>query len=169
MKLRFPESKIQHWASRYDYPREETALLNLRSSVQGEGAISKDQLRLVAKWKAPRSAGHVEKNDDAYVKEITGWSFSANEERSKIEILTLLSGVQWPTASVVLHLFNKEPYPILDFRALWSVSAEVPKQYSFGFWWQYVEFCRMIATRNSVDMRTLDRALWQFSKENQKA
>jgi hypothetical protein len=167
MKVRFPVSQIKSWAQKYEYPREETSLLDLRSGVQEAGHITKDQLRMVARWKAPRSAGHIEGNTESYVKEITSWAFSANEDRSRIEVLTLLDGVLWPSASVILHLFHKEPYPILDYRALWSVGQEVPKQYSFSFWWSYVVFCRAVARRNSVDMRTLDRALWQYSKENQ--
>jgi hypothetical protein len=168
MKLRFPETEIEYWAQRYEYPRQETLLINLRSAVQQAGCLTKEQLRMLARWKAPRSASHIEKNEEEYVKEITAWSLSAKEERSKIEVLTLLDGVQWPSASVILHLFHKEAYPILDFRALWSVGLEVPKQYSFSFWWEYVKFCRSIAQRNSLNMRTLDRALWQYSKENQK-
>lgn len=168
MKLRFKESEIFQIAKRYEYPYEETELLNLRKVVLSKGFLSKELLSKVAKWKAPRSAGHVDKNKDKYVKEITAFAFKARDERSRIETLTILDGVSWPTASVILHLFHKEKYPILDFRALWSVTMDVPTQYSFPFWWPYVEFCRDIAKRNNVDMRTLDRALWQYSKENQK-
>ena len=167
MKLRFPESEIISWAQEYEYPREENILVELQNDIQKAGYLTKDQLRLIACWKAPRSAGHIEKNQDKYVKEITSWSFSAHQERSRIEVLTLLNGVMWPTASVILHLFHKEPYPILDFRALWSAGMVVPKQYSFPFWWKYVQFCRTTAQKSSVDMRTLDRALWQYSKVNQ--
>lgn len=169
MKLRFSESEIQAWAEKYDYPQDETSLMRLRPAIQDAGFLTKEQLRLVARWKAPRSAGHIERNDEPYVKEITSWAFSANEQRSRIEVLTLLDGVLWPSASVILHLFHAEPYPILDFRALWSVGLDVPEQYSFSFWWEYVKFCRAVAQRNSVEMRTLDRALWQFSKEKQRA
>lgn len=87
--------------------------------------------------------------------------------RARIEALNLLDGVAWPTASVILHLFHSDPYPILDYRALWSLSLEQPTQYNFPFWWGYVEFCRGIAESANVDMRTLDKALWQYSKENQ--
>ena len=168
MKLRFKEPEIRQIAERYEYPHEETELLNLRKVVLSKGFLSKELLSKVAKWKAPRSAGHVVKNSDKYVKEITAFAFNAKNERSRIETLTILDGVSWPTASVILHLFHNEKYPILDFRALWSVTMGVPTQYSFPFWWPYVEFCRGIAKRNNVDMRTLDRAMWQYSKENQK-
>ena len=129
--------------------------------------MKKDELRTIARWKALRSAGHVEDNPEEYVKEITKFAFKATTERARIEILTILDGVRWPTASVILHFFHRAPYPIMDFRALWSVSLLVPAQYSFAFWWPYVQFCRELSTRTGLDMRTLDRALWQYSKENQ--
>ncbi len=104
--------------------------------------MKKDELRLVSRWKATRSAGQMVRNTGDYVREITQYAFSATTERARIEILTLLDGVQWPTASVILLFFHRDPYPIIDFRALWTVSMEVPGQYNFEFWWQYVVFCR---------------------------
>ena len=35
-------------------------------------------------------------------------------------------------------------------------------------WRGYTQFCRELGERASVYMRTLDQALWQYSKENQK-
>jgi hypothetical protein len=168
IKLRFKDSQISELAERYEYPRAETQLLELRDTVSQVGFLTKDQLRLVGKWKAPRSAGHIEKNADDYVQEVTFIAFNAITERARIETLTILDGVSWPTASVILHLYHTNRYPILDFRALWSAGMNVPKRYNFSFWWPYVEFCRNAARRNNVDMRTLDRAMWQYSKENQK-
>ncbi|MFH1749118.1 MAG: hypothetical protein ABIG44_18965 [Planctomycetota bacterium] len=167
MRLRFPESEIKRVAQRYEVPEAEIKLIELKAEVQRCGYVTKDQLRRVAHWKAARSARHVEKNDDDYVREITSWALKARSERARIEILTVLDGVGWPTASAILHLFHERRYPILDFRALWSVGLEVPNQYSFLFWQPYVEFCREVARRHHVNMRTLDRALWQYSKENQ--
>ncbi len=168
MKLRFKESEIRQIAERYAYPLDETEFQYLKKVVYSKGFLSKEQLSKVAKWKAPRSAWHVEKNSDKYVREITAFAFKARDERSRIESLTILDGVSCPTASVILHLFHKKRYPILDFGALWSVSMNVPIQYSYSLWWPYVEFCRDIAKRNNVDMRILDRAMWQYSKENQR-
>jgi hypothetical protein len=167
-RLRFPESELSYFASRYQYSVKETKVLGLRKTIAERGWMTKDELRIVAQWKAPRSAGHVEDNPEEYVKEITAFALAAATERSRIEVLTSLDGVQWPTASVILHFFHKEPYPIMDFRALWSVSLDVPIQYSFDFWWPYVEFCRRLSEDTGLNMRTLDKALWQYSKENQK-
>jgi hypothetical protein len=64
--------------------------------------------------------------DEDYVAEITRFAFTTECERARVESLTLLDGVSWPTATVILHLFHSDPYPILDFRSLWSVSINKP-------------------------------------------
>ena len=37
--------------------------------------------------------------------------------------------------------------------------------YEFDFWWDYVTTFRRFADEHNGDMRTLDRALWQWSKD----
>ena len=99
---------------------------------------------------------------------MTRTALSARHERLKVGALLVLSGVQWPTASVILHFCDRGMYPILDFRALWSLGYEKPPTYTFPFWVAYCEFTRALAKRAGVSMRTLDRALWQYSKRNQR-
>lgn len=76
--------------------------------------------------------------------------------------------MNWPTASVLLHFGARDPYPILDFRALWSLGVKAPTSYDFELWWEYTCCCRKLARKSGVSMRILDRALWQFSKSNQR-
>jgi hypothetical protein len=50
----------------------------------------------------------------------------------------------------------------------WSSGIEASTVlYNFEFWYQYTQFCRKLAQEAIVSMRELDRALWQYSKENQ--
>lgn len=165
-KLRFDKKEIENISNRINNSNDK--LLNdLKPKVKEQGFLTKEDLMRVARWKSRRSAWHVNKNQTRFVEEITRFALAAQNERSRIETLTILNGVGWPTASVILHWFHEDEYPILDFRALWSASMEVPKGYGFSFWWSYVEFCRAVVNGNGVDMRTLDRAMWQYSKENQ--
>jgi hypothetical protein len=166
--LRFSSSQIRILAARYQYPLDESQLLAMRPRVIERGHLRLSELKQIAQWKSPRSAGNVSANDATFVREITRFALATPCERARIESLTLLDGVRWPTASVILHLLHRDLYPILDFRALWSVSLPMPTQYDFDLWWAYVSFCRRTARATRVDMRTFDRALWQFSKENQK-
>lgn len=75
-----------------------------------------------------------------------------------------LEGVGWPTASVLPHLMHPDPYPILDIRALETLGVIGAPKYRFDLWWSYTGLCRQLATDSGHDMRTVDRALWGFSK-----
>jgi len=46
--------------------------MQLKQEIQNQGHLNKGQLRLVARWKAPRSARHMEKNSPEYVREELG-------------------------------------------------------------------------------------------------
>ena len=168
MKLKFNIKKIKDLAERYGDPLNENNVSNLVPIIKKQKFMTKNQLQILCKWKSPRSAGNMLSNSEDYTKEITQYSFKTNNERIRIEILTLLNGVRWPTASCILHLFHTDKYPILDFRALWSIGIEKTPDYKYAFWKEYTYFCRRISDEHNISMRTLDKALWQYSKENQK-
>jgi len=119
-ELRFPLSDVRYWAKRYSYSGSdaEAPLIQFKPQIRQSRRLTKNQLVDICRWKATRSAGNALRNDPAYVELITRLSFSASNERARIELLTLLDGVGWPTASVILHFFHKSRYPILDYRAL---------------------------------------------------
>ncbi len=171
-KLRYPQMDVQEYANGYlkfreNYPEDLSLEEKFKSIPKPIFYLDKTLLHDVARWKSPRSAAHIYENSDEYIREITSLALHAKEERSRIEILTVLDGVGWPMASVILHFFHPDQYPILDFRALWSLNAEPPLQYDFQFWWSYVETCRDLSNKFGIDMTTLDRALWQYSKDHQ--
>jgi hypothetical protein len=110
----------------------------------------------------------VKSNSEEFIKDVTRIALTAPNEKLRIEVLTLLNGVSWPTASVLLHFGYDNLYPILDFRALWSLGIDASRvNYDFDFWWEYTEHCRKLAQQVGVSMRVLDRALWQYSESNQ--
>ena len=79
--------------------------------------------------------------------------------------LLQLEGVGVPTASTLLHFVFPADYPILDVRALDSLGGRARSVYPVSFWLDYLAACRELADRHGVDLRTLDKALWQYSKE----
>ena len=166
-KMRFDKSKISYWANRYSYDDDELES-EIGPTVRGRGYYKYAELKTLCKWKAPRSIRHCEENEPEYVETVTRAALSSTNEQFRIQALTVLNGVHWPTASVILHFGSSDRYPVLDFRALWSLSKPQPLQYKFSLWWSYTEFCRALADECAISMRTLDRALWQYSKENQK-
>ncbi len=166
-KLQFRKNKIKELAAQYSYEKEHYIIDTLSPRIKSNGYLTKRDFLVVLEWKTPRTKSRCQQNDPGFIKEITRIALSSNNERLKIEILTLLHGVDWPSASVILHFGDKKKYPILDFRALWSLGFEEPPKYNFEFWWEYTLFCRNLAKEFKMSMRDLDRALWQYSKENQ--
>ena len=166
-RLRFPLAEVMFWAARYAYA-DDAEVEAIGAAARNRGWYARDEFLTVARWKSPRSRKRCEENDESHVKTATQLALSASDERQRIEALTRLRGIELPTASVLLHLAHRDPYPIIDFRALWSLGVETPPSaYSFTYWWAYTQACRSLAKEAGVRMRTFDRALWQFSKERQ--
>ncbi len=172
LRLRFDKSKIGYWAGRYDDGGNKLKLIEIETEVAPRiveaGLVTKPDFVTLCVWKSPRIRRHAERNAEGFIEAVTRTALATTNEQLRIECLTLLHGVGYPVASVILHFGSRDPYPIIDFRTLWSSNADVPGQYDFNFWWKYVTFCRKLADRSGVDMRTLDHALWQSSKERQK-
>ncbi len=170
-KLKFDKCKISYWANRYSYrdkDRERRLQSEIGPTVRERGYYKYAELKTLCKWKAPRSIRHCKRNEPKYVETVTRAALSSTNEQFRIQAPTVLDGVNWPTASVILHFGSSDRYPVLDFRAFWSVTGLESPQYKFPLWWAYTEFCRALADECEISMRILDRALWQYSKENQK-
>jgi hypothetical protein len=175
MKMRLQIRQIPALLARHgrEHSGEDHELVARRERIRRRGRMQLADLCAVCEWKAVRAAGHARKNTNTEVEEITALAFSARSERVRVEVLQILHGVSYPTASVILHFYHKDSYPILDIRALWSMGIPQPSQYTFDFWWRYVEACRkMLAQARrrfpKLTMREFDRALWQYSYESQK-
>ena len=169
MQLRFCESEINYWANIYqEYQGEkdrarEQEIIGHRDDIQRRGYLTKAALFRVAYWKSHRRAKLTLENPDGLIKEITEQAFTSTDDWEKLCALTELRGIGEPTTAAILHLYDKGQYPILDIHALWSVGLEKRQRHAYPFWPEYIAFCREIADRNRIDMRTLDRALWRYS------
>ena len=163
---------IEDLAKKYDEDnkKENELEYEIIKSIEIKGLpllyITKDTLKKIAKWKSARVMGHIEKNDEQYVKEVTQVSLSTKNEKLKIEILTLLNGVQIRMASAILFFCFKEQYTVMDYRAWDSLKAldKINGEISdtFECWQKYNEICQEIAKQNGVSLRELDKALWQY-------
>lgn len=174
MELRFDESKIQYWACKYvnnlseEEALQEEELLALEPKIKAHGYLLKCELVKVVEWKLQnqphrlsKNLMYIDKNCDNHIRDITAEAFSTTDiDDSNIVLWKNLSGVGSAIGSAILHLYHKDPYPIWDWRALESVGERKGR----GVWRRYVKYCRDLAARNSVDMRTLDRALWKYSQ-----
>ena len=167
-KIKFNLECIQYWANQYDYQEGRKEQFNERvEQVRNRAYLTKCDLKAVCEWKSPRFAGNYKINEKSFVNEVTRFALSTKCDRAAIESLTILDGVGVPTASTILHFFHEKGYPILDFRALWSVSLIDDKKYKYEYakWSKYVKYCRAKADEAGVSMWDLDCALWQYSKK----
>ncbi len=165
--LRIPLQSIRTYLDRYDVTAD-PKLEHIRLAAHKQRSLNRDQLHEVALWKSRRRAALVKENEESFVQEITRFAFSAKHEQSRIGTLVLLSGIQYPTASVLLHFCVSDTYPILDFRAIWSLGLPKPAAYSPSYWIEYTNICRKIAAEHGLTVRQLDMALWQYSREHQR-
>lgn len=165
--MNLTRDNLQYWADHYDYGDEEVEK-EIKKKLKRQHYLTKEDLITIGLWKSHRPLKHYQKNNDEDVRTITHLSFSAKNERVRIGTLLILSGVSYPLASTILHFAFPERYPILDFRALWSLGKRQPKSYTFEYWDEYCKEIWSLAKRTGVSVRTIDKALWQYSKENQK-
>ena len=168
-RLRFDEGEIAAWAARFPDDGEGDGPANcIRALAQARGHLTRPEFLQLCAWKSVRTKPRCRKNSARKIETLTRAAFATPDEALKIDLLRLLEGVEWPTASTILHFCDARPYPILDYRALWSLGYAKPPRYTMEFWLAYLAFTRELAARLELTIRTVDKALWQYSKEKQR-
>lgn len=163
--LQFPLRDVRDYASRFPSAGDDDVLA-IGGAARARGFYTRDEFVAVCRWKTPRSAPRVAQNSSQDVERATRVALlEASAEAERMDALRSLHGVEWATASVLLHLAYPERYPIIDRRALHALGVRQRGSYSFGFWQEYVRACVRLAEEAEVDGRTFDQALWQWSKE----
>jgi hypothetical protein len=163
-KLQFPASEIEALANRFGYA-DETRLLAVGAAARARGHYTREEFIEVCAWKTARSRSKVASNTEADVNAATRRALAAADEGTRMRALLQLRGVGAPTASTLLYFAFPDDYPILDVRALQSLGVKPRSQYPVSFWLEYLCACRELARWRGVSIRTLDKALWQYSKE----
>jgi hypothetical protein len=169
--LQITRENLIKWSRKYDDryrgTNDERTELRLKRILEAQRYLEKHDFIDLCMWKSPRPKKHYESNNADFVKEITQFSLFTENEINRIMILIELRGVSWPVASVILHFAFPDKYPILGFRAIWSLGWEKPGIYSFNFWQKYCHKISQISIEINLSIRTVDKALWEYSKENQ--
>lgn len=167
--LQFELAEIAALAGRYSYPGEDRIVDEISPAAKERGYFTRDEFIEVCGWKTARSKSRVANNSEQDVIEATRLALSTTNEALRIWIPMALSGVQWATSSVLLHFGHRDRYPILDYRALEALGVSGQVAYTIRFWNGYVSACRAIAEETGLGMRTIDRAMWQWSRERSEA
>jgi hypothetical protein len=161
--LQFAPSEIDALAERYSYAQDDPALSAGKRIASGE--YDRNNLRVIVNWKSSRRAALIDDNSDEDIAVALQFaSAPATPEAMSIAVLTALHGVGIPMASAILTAINPERFTILDFRALHSLGVQKWRE-TTGFYVRYLNACRELAAKHGKSLRTLDRALWQWSLE----
>jgi hypothetical protein len=163
-ELQFPARDIEPLARRFP-DVDDSRFLAAGAGARARGHYTREEFIDVCGWKTVRSRSKVASNSEAAVIEATGRALATRDEATRIQALLELEGVGVPTGSVLLYFAFPDDYPILDVRALQSLGVTPRTQYPVSFWLAYLAACRDLAHRYTVHIRTLDKALWQHSKE----
>ena len=162
-KLRFAPKAIDEIAARYSF-QEDTGALEAGEQIR-EGRCTRGNLERIFEWKTNgRGRSRLAKNSDGEIADALNLAMTAKTDRAAVAVLVGLNGVQVPVASAILTAINPERFTIIDFRALEALSVQqVP--ITINFYLEYLNECRTLARRNNHSLRTFDRALWQWSKD----
>jgi hypothetical protein len=166
--LHFPAADIPGLASRFSY-EDDARCRAAGARARARGHYTREEFIEVCGWKTVRSGSKVASNSEDAVVDATGRAFASRDEAARMEALLELDGVGVPTASALLYFAFPDDYPILDIRALESLGVKPRAQYPVSFWLAYLAACRELASRHRLPIRTLDKALWQHSKERSPA
>ncbi|HUC31702.1 MAG TPA: hypothetical protein VMR99_03405 [Candidatus Paceibacterota bacterium] len=165
-ELKFKPSLIPEIAARYSYSfQKEDDALKAGEQIRS-GEYTRTNLERIFEWKTKgRGRSRLLVNTDEEIADTLKLAMAAKTDRAAVAVLIGLSGVQVPVSSAILTAINPESFTIIDFRALEALGVIQPS-INIDFYLKYLNKCRSLAKENNVPLRTLDRALWQWSKEN---
>ena len=163
-ELQFDIADIPTYAARYSY-QDDAEVIAIGRRARERGYYTRPEFVRVCRWKTPRSAPLVVQNTTEDVRAETRIALSADsDDGERMRALRRLRGVDWATASMLLHLAYPERYPVIDIRATHALGVG-RRSYSYRFWRAYVEVHGALVAQSGVNGRTFDRGLWQWSVE----
>jgi hypothetical protein len=161
--LQFSPREINKWASRNSdpyYPAARKAGIRIAS-----GDYRRRDFERIVELKTKRVRKLLKKNKKSDITDALELATKAKRDRSAIAVLTGLSGISVPVASALLAMMQPDRFTIIDFRALRSLGhPRTMNDRSIEFYLAYLDYCRNVAAKHGTDLRTLDRALWQYDK-----
>ena len=167
-ELQFPIEDVPALAGRFPVMDDGPGLAR-GAVVRARGHYTRAEFIEVCGWKTVRSRPKVAANSARAVVDATRRALTAgDDEAMRMSALLELAGVGVATASTLLYFVFPDDYPILDVRALESLGVKPRSIYPVSFWLAYLDSCRTLARTAGVSIRTLDKALWQHSKERRR-
>ena len=140
-------------------------------AAKQRGWLTEEEFLKIATWKSPRPTPRYRQNAEETIKTKSARAFATSHDLECVLTLTGLSGISVRTATAIVHLCHRDPFPLLDVWALtaFGIDRTVTERWDelgwLRIWPEYVVACRAIQCRTGHDMRTIDRALWAFGEK----
>lgn len=162
---------IKEYAAKYDAKvagkKDERDEAALRVWFKNNKYLDKQHFMQLCMWKTPRQKNNYEMNQDEDIEMTTRGLFATDDHEKRIYALDNLRGVGYPVASAILHFSFPDVYSIIDFRTIESLGwGKPPSSYRYGYWERYFMKIQEIAKNVNESIRTVDKALWMWSKEH---
>ncbi len=185
MVLNSRRLRARRWrelAAEYGWPNEAEAIA--RGAAAHEcGFYTLGDLVWLEAWKAGGGRRRsTQDNDEEYVRFLSHRALAVPveaegevKERLRTEQLTLLKGVKYRMASVLLHFGRPFAPPGAGYPMMDRFSVEAAglgtltggnSFESYELWWNYVCRCRALGARTELDLRVIDRALFIAGKRS---
>ena len=176
-QLQPAESELQQLAEQYwQKSGEKEHALEKAAFEAGEairnGDYSLANLEAIVRWKSERAVQYLIGNSDDQVRHVLAIA-AAPETATEAAMKALLElhGVDICVASAILAAIYPERYTVLDYHVLEAVGYA---RHDVHFYEEYLAFCTRLADSKIVKpqselpgpttLRTLDRALWEWSR-----
>lgn len=162
---------IKQYAEKYDAKaagkKDERDEVELRLWFKTNKYLDKQHFIQLCMWKTTRQKGNYEMNQDEDIEMTTKGIFATDDHEKRINALDNLRGVAYRVASAILHFSFPDIYSIMDVRAIESLGWDQPKSFdNYEYWKKYFRKIQEIAKNVNESIRTVDKALWMWSKEH---
>jgi len=175
--LQFRASEIPALADRYMpalCKKDEEAFdaaARIRTRAGRHTKETLDDLEVIMRWKSRLGLHHFKFNSAEEVYESLDLAMDVEQERSAIAVLCGLDGVAVPMASAIMTVLQEpddERFTIIDFRALEALGTKMDSP-TLAYYLEYLDFLHALKEETGYSLRTIDRALWQWSLEHSNA
>ena len=164
----------QYWKKSDEKQHElETAAFEAGEAIRN-GDFSLANLEAIVRWKSERAVQFLIGNSNEKIRRVLAIAAAPDAStETAVKALLELHGVDITVASAILAAIYPERYTVLDFRVLEALGQP---RHDVHFYEEYLAFCNRLAESNVVKpqnelpgatpLRTLDRALWEWSHSN---
>ena len=164
----------QYWQTAGEKEHElEKAAFEAGEAIRN-GDYSLANLEAIVRWKSERAVQVLIGNSNDKIRRALAVATTPEAStEAAVKALLDLHGIDIALASAVLAAIFPERYTVLDYRTLEALGHA---RHDVRFYEEYLAFCKRLAESNIVrpqrelpaptPLRTLDRALWEWSRSH---